>query len=153
MTAPSIADYAPLSGRHSAALASRRGSIDWLSFPRSDYRGLVHRYQAGDDLAGGEGMFLVCTFWLAHALRAGRSPQASARRVRTRHLPPPRYPPARPGGRTWQRRAPRNFRQAFSHIGLINAAWAISEAETMNAPETMNRPGSGSVSSACTGYL
>jgi len=32
MTAPSIADYAPLSGRHSAALVSKRGSIDWLSF-------------------------------------------------------------------------------------------------------------------------
>jgi len=36
MTAPSIADYAPLSDRHSAALVSKRGSIDWLSFPRSD---------------------------------------------------------------------------------------------------------------------
>lgn len=36
MTAPPIADYAPLSGRHSAALVSKRGSIDWLSFPRSD---------------------------------------------------------------------------------------------------------------------
>ncbi len=31
-----IADYAVLSDRHSAALASRDGSIDWLSFPRFD---------------------------------------------------------------------------------------------------------------------
>ncbi len=36
MTAPSIADYTPLSDRHSGALVSKRGSIDWLSFPRSD---------------------------------------------------------------------------------------------------------------------
>ena len=25
-----------------------------------------------------------------------------------------------------------NFPQAFSHIGLVNAAWAISQAETSN---------------------
>jgi GH15 family glucan-1,4-alpha-glucosidase len=36
VTASSIADYAPLSDRHSGALVSKRGSIDWLSFPRSD---------------------------------------------------------------------------------------------------------------------
>ena len=36
MTTTPIADYALLSDRHSAALLSRGGSIDWLCFPRFD---------------------------------------------------------------------------------------------------------------------
>ena len=36
MTATPIADHALLSDRHSAALVSRDGSVDWLCFPRFD---------------------------------------------------------------------------------------------------------------------
>src|SRR4051812_22912062 len=36
MTTTPIAEYALLSDRHSAALVSRDGSVDWLCFPRFD---------------------------------------------------------------------------------------------------------------------
>jgi alpha,alpha-trehalase len=32
-----------------------------------------------------------------------------------------------------------NFPQAFSHIGLINAAWAIAQAERSQAKPRMNK--------------
>ena len=31
-----------------------------------------------------------------------------------------------------------NFPQAFSHVGLVNAAWAIAEAERLAAPRASN---------------
>ena len=94
----------------------------------TDERGLVYRYLAHDGLAGTEGTFLLCTFWLAQAQAlAGELDQAKA---------------------TFERAVAAindvgllaeevdvatgemigNFPQAFSHIGLVNAAWAISQA-------------------------
>ena len=100
----------------------------------TDSQGLVYRYRADDDLAGEEGTFLLCTFWLAEALaRAGEA--ARAREVFTRACA---Y--TNDVGLLAEEVDPDsgellgNFPQAFSHIGLINAAWAIGQAEQHGAP-------------------
>ena len=95
----------------------------------TDDRGLVYRYRAHDGLAGDEGTFLLCTFWLAQALalagelerRARHSKQL--RRSSTMSACCPKRS-TRTSGELLG-----NFPQAFSHIGLVNAAWAIHEAE------------------------
>lgn len=50
-------------------------TIDAIADRLTDSRGLVYRYRTGadatgDGLAGDEGTFLLCTFWLAQALAA-----------------------------------------------------------------------------------
>jgi alpha,alpha-trehalase len=95
----------------------------------TDDRGLVFRYLAEDGLEGSEGTFLLCTFWLAHALAlAGEVDRARATFERAVAF-------ANDVGLLSEEvdegsgELLGNFPQAFSHIGLINAAWAISEAE------------------------
>jgi alpha,alpha-trehalase len=94
----------------------------------TDDRGLVYRYRSHDGLDGDEGTFLLCTFWLAQALAKVGQP-AKARTVFERAaafindvgLLAEEVDPV--SGELLG-----NFPQAFSHIGLVNAAWAISEA-------------------------
>jgi GH15 family glucan-1,4-alpha-glucosidase len=95
----------------------------------TDGRGLVYRYHGDDGLPGEEGAFLLCTFWLAHALAlAGLTERATAVFERAAGF-------ATGLGLMAEEVAPDsrellgNFPQAFSHIGLVNAAWAIGEAE------------------------
>jgi GH15 family glucan-1,4-alpha-glucosidase len=113
-----------------------KATIDAIAERLTDERGLVYRYLAHDGLAGEEGTFLLCTFWLAQAQAlAGEVDQAVA---------------------TFERAAAAisdvgllaeevdadsgemigNFPQAFSHIGLINAAWAIAQAQQHAASRT-----------------
>jgi alpha,alpha-trehalase len=94
----------------------------------TDERGLVCRYLAQDGLAGSEGSFLLCTFWLAHAQAlAGEVDQATATFERAAAAANDLGLLAEevdgPSGEMIG-----NFPQAFSHIGLVNAAWAISQA-------------------------
>jgi len=106
-----------------------KATIDATAARLTDERGLVYRYLSHDGLAGEEGTFLLCTFWLAQAQAlAGEVDAAIA---------------------TFERAVAAindvgllaeevdvgsgemigNFPQAFSHIGLINAAWAITAAQ------------------------
>jgi GH15 family glucan-1,4-alpha-glucosidase len=108
-------------------------TIEAIEGRLTDARGLVYRYLADDGMAGEEGTFLLCTFWLAHALAlAGLTQRARAVFERAAAF-------ATDLGLMAEEVAPDsgellgNFPQAFSHIGLVNAAWAISEAEARAA--------------------
>jgi alpha,alpha-trehalase len=105
-----------------------RATIDAVAARLTDERGLVYRYLAQDGLAGSEGAFLLCTFWLAEAQAlAGDVDRAAATFERAAAA-------ANDVGLLAEEvdvgsgEMVGNFPQAFSHIGLINAAWAISEA-------------------------
>jgi GH15 family glucan-1,4-alpha-glucosidase len=104
-------------------------TIDATAAHLTDERGLVYRYRSHDGLEGEEGTFLLCTFWLAQAMAlAGQA--ARARQVFERAAAF-----ANDVGLLSEEvdassgELLGNFPQAFSHIGLVNAAWAISQAE------------------------
>jgi len=107
-------------------------TIDAIEQRLTDDRGLVFRYlteDGVDGLAGDEGTFLLCTFWLAQAL--AMSDQVDrARAVFERAIAfvnDVGLLAEEIDAETGELLG--NFPQAFSHIGLVNAAWAISEAE------------------------
>jgi len=96
----------------------------------TDGRGLVYRYRAHDGLPGEEGTFLLCTFWLAHALAlAGEIDRACATfEAAIAYANDVGLLSEEVDEETGELLG--NFPQAFSHIGLVNAAWAIHEAST-----------------------
>ncbi len=104
-------------------------TIDAIEEHLTDERGLVYRYREIAGEPSDEGAFLLCTFWLAHARAlAGQVDRAKAVFERAAAC-------ANDVGLLSEEFDSRsgellgNFPQAFSHIGLINAAWAISQAE------------------------
>ena len=108
-------------------------TLDAIEDRLTDERGLVYRYLAPDGLSGDEGTFLLCTFWLAQARAlAGQVDRATAlferaiAFVNDVDLLAEEVDPT-----TGELLG--NFPQAFSHIGLINAAWAIDQATTSGA--------------------
>jgi GH15 family glucan-1,4-alpha-glucosidase len=88
----------------------------------------LHRYRMDDGLAGPEGAFTLCGFWLAEVLAlAGRVDEAQE--VFEAHLNASNHL-----GLLAEEIHPKtrqqlgNFPQAFSHLGLINAALRIDLA-------------------------
>ncbi|HSP80897.1 MAG TPA: glycoside hydrolase family 15 protein, partial [Myxococcaceae bacterium] len=106
-----------------------RATLEAIESGLTDERGLVYRYQGEDGLEVEEVTFLLCTFWLAQAYAlAGeveRAREAFSRAVEY----------VNDVGLLAEEVEPEsgellgNFPQAFSHIGLVNAAWAITQAE------------------------
>lgn len=107
-------------------------TINAIAERLTDERGLVYRYDTrsgADGMEGREGTFVLCTFWLALAGQPARARHVFERAITYLNdvgLLAEEVDPA-----TGELLG--NFPQAFSHIGLINAAWAISEAERRQA--------------------
>ncbi len=90
--------------------------------------GLLHRYHAPDGLEGGEGAFLLCSFWLLDCLtHAGRLADADALLERLLGLAndvglyPEEVDPATGD-------ALGNFPQAFTHMALVQSCAHLSAA-------------------------
>ncbi len=95
---------------------------------------LVYRYLRDDGLPGPEGAFVICSFWLAEALaRIGQLDRAVEHferllgRANDLGLLAEEIDPA--SGEQLG-----NFPQAFSHIGLIDAALALEELSGRERP-------------------
>ncbi len=96
--------------------------------------GLVYRYKADDGVAGIEGAFNLCTFWLVDALAlSGRLDEAyevfEGMRSRANHL-----------GLYSEQIDPTtgaylgNYPQAFTHLGLINSMLYLAHKEGRETP-------------------
>jgi GH15 family glucan-1,4-alpha-glucosidase len=130
--------------RSTVAMIERRLMLD----------GLVRRYDPakGDDgLAGSEGVFLACSFWLAdNYVLEGRS--KDARRLFERLLAlrndvgllSEEYDPH-------AKRLVGNFPQAFSHIALVNTAHNLSHAQKPVEQRTGTRAARAKASAASAG--
>jgi alpha,alpha-trehalase len=115
-------------------------TIDATEERLTDERGLVYRYRSLDGLEGAEGTFLLCTFWLAQALaRSGQTVRARAVFERAASF-------VNDVGLLAEEVDPvtgellGNFPQAFSHIGLVNAAWAVAETESQQEASASAAP-------------
>ncbi|ORT57513.1 glycoside hydrolase family 15 protein [Streptomyces sp. CB03238] len=108
------------------------GTVDAV-WAELNHNGLIRRYSTEgvsvDGLPGDEGTFLVCSFWMADALRmTGRTKEARElfeRLLALRNdvgLLAEEYDAA-------ARRQLGNFPQAFSHIGLVGTALALAREE------------------------
>jgi alpha,alpha-trehalase len=90
--------------------------------------GLVYRYRTQDGLAGGEGAFTLCTFWLVDALALGGQPDAAC------ELFEHTVGYANDLGLLAEeidadsREQLGNFPQGFSHLALIGAAVNLAKA-------------------------
>ena len=106
-----------------------RATIEKIAADLAAPCGLLYRYTGDDGLDGGEGVFILCTYWLVQCLAAaGEAERATVLFERatayTNDL-----------GLLSEEAEPAtgelmgNFPQAFSHVGLVNAAWALSRMD------------------------
>ena len=102
--------------------------------------GFLKRYNGEDGLAGGGGAFLLCNFWLVESLAlSGKIKQAEDVLQKTLKasndlaLFSEEYDPE-------NKIMLGNFPQAFTHIGLINAVFALARAQYKIKNSRQKRP-------------
>lgn len=116
-----------------------------ISTDLTDGRGLVLRYKprggAADGVEGGEGAFLLCTYWLAECLaKAGETAEAIEVFERaTAYANDLGLLAEEVESETGELLG--NFPQALTHIGVVNAAWAIAQQEAGTGRRATRRSG------------
>ena len=106
-----------------------KATIDAIARRLTDERGLVYRYLTRDGLAGKEGTFLLCTFWLAQAQALAGDVEAAKASFERAIGAINDVGLLAEEVDSGSGEMLGNFPQAFSHIGLVNAAWAITQAQ------------------------
>jgi len=119
----------PLVGFISPDDPRMRSTVERIIEHLTDEQGFVYRYNSCDGVAGSEGTFTICTFWLVDNLAMqGRVTEARALFERLLTY----------AGRlglfseeidSQENMALGNYPQAFSHIALINSALNLYKAE------------------------
>ena len=107
-----------------------RATIDAAAQRLTDERGLVYRYLGDDGMPCVEGTFLLCTFWLAQAQALAGDVEAAIATFERAIAPMNDLGLLAEEVDSVSGEMIGNFPQAFSHIGLVNAAWAISQAKS-----------------------
>jgi len=103
-------------------------TIDAIAERLTDDHGFVYRYAHDDGLPGTEGTFAICSFWLVQCLAMRGKIDRACERFEgiiafANDVGLPSEEIDATSGELLG-----NFPQAFTHVGLINAAYAISEA-------------------------
>ncbi|NRA66050.1 MAG: glycoside hydrolase family 15 protein [Pseudobacteriovorax sp.] len=99
--------------------------VDQIIKNLSHNNGLLHRYKAPDDFGATENAFLICSFWLVESLaRLNRREEAlsllKSLMTCSNHLGLFSEDVDPATGTPWG-----NFPQTYSHVGLINAVFAL----------------------------
>ncbi len=119
-----------------------RGTVAQVGRQLAGRHGLLHRYRttggAGDGIGGGEGAFLLCSFWLVDVLtHAGRLEEAEELLERLLGL-------ANDVGLYAEEVDPQtgahlgNFPQAFTHMALVTSCAHLSAAHRSRLPADGN---------------
>ncbi|HWS85302.1 MAG TPA: glycoside hydrolase family 15 protein [Ktedonobacteraceae bacterium] len=106
-----------------------RSTVDRIIEKLTDGHGFVYRYHSDDGLEGGEGTFIICTFWLVDNLAMqGRVDEARSLFERLlKHAGRLKLFSEEVDSQTGV--ALGNYPQAFTHIALINSASNLRKAE------------------------
>ncbi len=129
----------PIVGYTPANSPRMRATIDAIRTHLTDERGLVYRYVTDDGVGGSEGAFVLCTFWLAHCLALAGDVREARTVFQTATSCANDLGLLAEQVSTDTGELLGNFPQAYSHIGLINAATALVDAEAGDRPAPSKR--------------